>query len=106
MPIRSEILLRDNALPHTTALTQEKLNKSHWKTLEHPRYSPDLLTYDYYLFGPFKEELGGHHFDDDDDVETSVPNWSQAKPNSFFDDEIKKLSILWEKRVNKRDEVH
>ena len=29
VPIRSAILLHDNARPHTTALTQEKLDKVH-----------------------------------------------------------------------------
>ena len=70
MLVRSAILLRDNARSHTAALKREKLDEIHWKTLEHPPYSPDPSPRDYHMFGLLKEELGGHHFDDDVGVET------------------------------------
>ena len=88
---------RDSAWPHTAALTRENVEKIHWKTLEHPPYSSDLSSCDYHMFGPLKEKLGGHHFDDDNDVETFVLNWLQTQPDSFSGDEIKKLPILWRK---------
>ena len=88
MSILNAILLPDNARPHTAALTQEKLDKIHWKTLEHPPYSPDLSSRDYYIFGPLKEELENRNFDDDDVVKTFVRNWLQTPSNSFFDDGI------------------
>ena len=43
MLIRSAILLRGNARPHTTALILEQSDKIHRKTPEHPPYSLDLL---------------------------------------------------------------
>ena len=104
MPIRSAILLRDDARSHTAALTQEKLDKIHQKTLEHPPYSPDLSLRDYNMFRPLEDELGGHHFDDDDRVETLVRNWLQTRPDSFFDDVIKELPIRWE-NVRVKEEV-
>ena len=84
MPVRSAILLCDNAGSHIATLTQEKLNKTQWKILEHPLYSPDHC-----MFVPLKEELGGYHFDDDDGVKTFVRNWLRTRRDSFFDDEIK-----------------
>jgi transposase len=42
LSMREVVLLRDNACPHTAALTQLKLEQLGWKTLEHPPYSPDL----------------------------------------------------------------
>ena len=45
----------DKNRPHTTALIQVKLDKIHWKTQEHPPYSPDLSPRDYHMFGPIKE---------------------------------------------------
>ena len=75
MLIRSAILLHDNARLHTIAITREKLTKMHWKTPEHPSYSPDLLPCYYHIFDTLKEELGGHHFDYDDRVDTFVRNW-------------------------------
>ena len=41
------------------------------------------------MLGPPKEELGCHHFDDDDGVETFVRNRLQTRPDSFLDDGIK-----------------
>jgi hypothetical protein len=36
--------------------------------LEHPAYSPDLATNDFFLFPKIKEILKGRHFDDIDDI--------------------------------------
>ena len=104
MRIRSEILLHDNARPHTAALTQEKLDKIHCKTQQHPPYSPDLSPCDYRIFGPCKE-LGGHRFDDDDGAETFVHNWLRTRTGSFFDDEIKQLLRLEKCAYNKGDYI-
>ena len=104
MPIRNAILLRDNARPHTVALTREKLGKIHWKTLEYPPYSLDLSPRDSHMFGPLIEEQGGHHFDDDDGAETFVRNRLQTRPDSFFDIGFKKLTIRWEKCANKKED--
>ena len=98
MPLQSAILLRGNAVL-TVVLTQEKLDKIHWKTSEHPPYSPDLSPRDYHMFGPLREELGGRHFDGDDGEETFVHNWLQTRSDSFFDDGIKKLPIRWGKKM-------
>ena len=88
MSIQSAILLRANARLHTAALTREKLDKIHRKTLEHPPYSPDQSPRVYNMFESLKEELGGRHVDDDDGVETFACNYLQTWPDSFFDDGI------------------
>ena len=36
---------------------------------------PNLSPCDYHMFGALKEELGDHHFDDDDGEETFMRNW-------------------------------
>lgn len=100
-PIRSVILLHDNARPHTALRTREKLEDFFWETLEHPPYSPDLSPCDFHLFGPLKEALGGQRFDDDAAVETFVRNWLDTRPPSFYEDGINKLPIRWEKCVTK-----
>ncbi|KAK9728956.1 hypothetical protein QE152_g16930 [Popillia japonica] len=38
------------------------------KRREYLPFSRDLSPSDYHMFGPVKEELGGHHFDDDEGV--------------------------------------
>ena len=57
-PIQDVLLLHNNARPHSTALTQEKLAQMYWTAQEHPLYSPDLSPCDYHMFGPLKEALG------------------------------------------------
>lgn len=73
-PIRSVLLLHDNARPHTAAITRDKLEEIFWTPLEHPSYSPDLSLCDYHLFRPLKEALGGQCFEDDAGVEEFVRN--------------------------------
>ncbi|GFU38623.1 histone-lysine N-methyltransferase SETMAR [Trichonephila clavipes] len=40
----------DNARPHTSVLTRQKLWELDSKVLMHPPYSPDLAPSDYHLF--------------------------------------------------------
>ncbi|EFN79147.1 hypothetical protein EAI_11817, partial [Harpegnathos saltator] len=74
----------DNARPHTTALTRDKLGKMYWTPLEHHLCSPDLSSFAFHMFGPLKETLGGERFNDDVAVEQYVRNWLVGGPSSFF----------------------
>ncbi|GFX14205.1 histone-lysine N-methyltransferase SETMAR [Trichonephila clavipes] len=54
---RSELINRkglvfhqDNARPHTSLVTRQKLLQLEWDTMSHPLYSPELAPLDYYLF--------------------------------------------------------
>ena len=40
--------------------------------LEHPAYSPDLASNDFFLFLKIKEILKGRHFDDIDDIRSNT----------------------------------
>jgi hypothetical protein len=91
----------DNARPHSTALTQEKLAQVYWTALEHSLYSPDLYPCDYHMFGPLKEAQRRQRFDDDEQVENFVHKWLQTGPTSFYDAGIKKLPIRWQKCAEK-----
>ncbi|GFW88978.1 histonelysine Nmethyltransferase SETMARlike [Trichonephila clavipes] len=41
---------QDNARPHTSVVTRQKLWDFDWKVLMHPLYSPNLAPNDYHLF--------------------------------------------------------
>ena len=56
-------LLHDNALAHKSATVQEYLNESGIDVLDHPPYSPDLSSCDFWLFPRLKEMLAGHRFE-------------------------------------------
>jgi histone-lysine N-methyltransferase SETMAR len=102
--MREVVLLQDNARPPTAALTQLKLEQLGWKTLEHSPYSPDLSLFDFHVFGPRKEALGGQRFNDDAGVEAHVRSWLQTRPTTFYEDGISKLPTRCEKCVLKPGE--
>jgi histone-lysine N-methyltransferase SETMAR len=52
-----------NALAHKSATEQEYLTESGLDVLDHPPYSPDLSTFDFWLFPRLKEMLAGHRFE-------------------------------------------
>lgn len=46
------VLQQDNARPHVSLATRQKLMELDWDLLPHPPYSPDLAPSDYHLFPP------------------------------------------------------
>jgi histone-lysine N-methyltransferase SETMAR len=93
-------LLQDNARPHTACLTKEKLEELKLNLLPHPPYSPDLAPSDFYLFSPLKSALHGKKFNSAENVQDELQHWLDSKPQSFFDDGIKKLPGRWERCIN------
>ncbi|GFX90715.1 histone-lysine N-methyltransferase SETMAR [Trichonephila clavipes] len=47
---RGVVFHQDNAMPHTSVVTLQKLWELDWKVLMHPPYSPDLAPNGYHLF--------------------------------------------------------
>jgi hypothetical protein len=41
---RGVLLHHDNARPHTAQATQERIQELQWELVEHPHYSPDLVS--------------------------------------------------------------
>ena len=52
--------------------------------LEHPAYSPDLVSSDFFLFPKIKEILKGRHFDDIDDIRSNTTAALKAIPQNHF----------------------
>lgn len=94
--LRSGVLLQhDNARPHTSRVTVEKISNLRFECLPHPPYSPDLAPSDYHIFGPLKEALGGKKFSTDDEVKTAVHAWLCSQPQDFFSRGIEALVKRW-----------
>ncbi|KOC62794.1 Histone-lysine N-methyltransferase SETMAR, partial [Habropoda laboriosa] len=47
---RGVVFHQDNARPHTSIMTRQKLRELGWKVLMHPPYSPDLAPSNYHVF--------------------------------------------------------
>ena len=56
---KTPMLLHDNARPHVTQQTLEKLNELKIETVPHPPYSPDLSPTDYHFFQALDYFLSG-----------------------------------------------
>ena len=69
---KPNILLHDNARPHTAARTKEELEKLKFDVLPHPPYSPDLAPADFALFPRMKRLLRGRVFENRECLEREV----------------------------------
>jgi histone-lysine N-methyltransferase SETMAR len=67
--------LHDNAWQQSANVTQKLMQYFWWEILEHPVYSPDLAPSNCHLFPALKDHLGGHKFQNDDDIKIAV-TWS------------------------------
>ncbi|GBM69910.1 hypothetical protein AVEN_96426-1 [Araneus ventricosus] len=58
-----------------------------------PSYSPDLAPSDFHLFGHLKHNLGGNHYNDEEDVKTAVTSWLSEQAASFYEESIQNLVV-------------
>ena len=59
---------QDNAPSHTSAVAIAKILELQLELLDHPPYSPDLATRDFFLFPHIKIALGGQRFSSDEEA--------------------------------------
>ena len=69
------ILQHDNARPHSALITQATIAELVWELLEHPAYSPDLATSDFFLFGRLKVFMQGRTFINRGGMAAAVHQW-------------------------------
>ena len=51
------IFHQDNARPHVSLMTGQKLLQLSWEVLIHPLYSPNIAPLDFHLFQPLQNSL-------------------------------------------------
>uniref|UniRef100_A0A0K0EWZ5 Histone-lysine N-methyltransferase SETMAR n=1 Tax=Strongyloides venezuelensis TaxID=75913 RepID=A0A0K0EWZ5_STRVS len=69
---RGPMLLHENAKPHVSNITVQKLNEIGYETLLHPPYLPDLSPTDYHLFKELELHLSQKNFSKSDDLKNNV----------------------------------
>ena len=89
-------LLHDNAKPHTSKITRQKLEEFGWEVLPHPPYSPDLAPSDYHLFRSLRNHLVKKQFDDQAQLKSDLENFFSSLSRKFFEDGILDLPNRWE----------
>ena len=89
-------LLHDNARPHTSKVTRNKLEQLGWELIPHPPYSPDLAPSDYHLFRSLRNHLLQKHFDDVAQIKSDLESFFESLSTKFFEDGILDLPKRWE----------
>ncbi|KAK1137736.1 hypothetical protein K0M31_002230 [Melipona bicolor] len=91
----------DNARPHTSLVTRQKLLELGWDVLSHPPYSPDLAPSDYHLFRSMQNSLNGKIFNNADDVRSHLIQFFNSKDQTFYERGIFTLPERWKKVIDK-----
>ena len=93
--IDNVLFLHDNARPHTSIRTREKIALFGWITLPCSLYIPDLVPSNNHLFDPMKEGLRGKHFASDEEVKIAVIKLLKEQLTEFYKAVIYTLIWRW-----------
>ena len=95
----SRSLLHDNAPAHRSVLVKDFLAKNNVATLEHPPYSADLASAEFYLFSLLKSALKGLRFCDATDIIQNAMEELKRLSQNGFQERFQHLYSRWQKRV-------
>jgi histone-lysine N-methyltransferase SETMAR len=74
----------DNAKPHTSKMSIEKIEALGFILVPQPPYSPDLAPCDFFLFAYLKQHLDGNHLTREDQVIAAVRKLFDKSPLQTF----------------------
>ena len=94
---KSWLLHHDNAPTHNALGIGEFLAKNDIVALEKPPYSPDLVTYDFFLFPKLKKVAKGTRFQDPEAIKAAVTRELRVIAEEFFQECVE----AWQKRLEK-----
>lgn len=97
---KGPILLHDNARPHTSMMTRQKLHDLGYEILDHPPYSPDLSPTDYHFFMHLNNFLRKKCFKNQDDAKNAFNDFIASRTPEFYATGINKLVSRWQKCID------
>ena len=98
------IFHQDNARPHVSLMTRQKLLQLGWEILIQPPYSPDIAPSYFHLFQSLQNSLNGKNFNSLEDCKRHLEQFLAQKDKNFWDDGIMKLPEKWQKVVEQKGE--
>ena len=98
------IFHEDNARPHVSLMTRQKLLELGWEVLFHPPCSPDIAPSDSHLFRSLQNSLNGKNFNSLEDCKRHLEQSFAQKDKKFWEGGIMKLPEKWQKIVEQKGE--
>jgi len=96
---RGIVFHQDNARPHTSIVTRQKLRELGWEVLMHPPYSPDLAPSDYHLFLSMANDFAGEKFASREACENRLSQFFANRDEGFYERGIMKLPSKWQQVI-------
>jgi len=90
------LLHHDNALSHTSVLTQQFLAKNKMAVIPHPPYSPDMAPCDFFLFPKMKLKLKGRLFDTTEEIQAKLQRLLDTLIEKDFQQAFQKWRRRWD----------
>ena len=94
----------DNARPHTSLMTRQKLSELGWEVLMYSPYSPDITPSDYHLFRSLQNSLRVTKLASREACENHLIQFFNQKPQKFCTYGIMDLPEKWRKIVDNNEE--
>ncbi|KOC61248.1 Histone-lysine N-methyltransferase SETMAR [Habropoda laboriosa] len=95
--LKGPILLHDNAQPHVSQITVQKLTELGYETFPHPPYSPELSPTDYHLFNHLENFLREKNLKTQAAAENAFEEFIDSRIPEFYNTGIKKLVLRSQK---------
>ncbi|KAL9918814.1 histone-lysine N-methyltransferase SETMAR-like [Glossina fuscipes fuscipes] len=102
---RGVVFHQDNARPHASTVTRQKLRELGWEVLMHPPYSPDLAPSDYHLFLALQNFFNDKKLEFREDCENRLLEFFANRDQDFYERGILNKSYnktvhIWPKSDN------
>lgn len=91
------VFQHDNAKPHSSLRSRQKLTEFGWDVIPHPPYSPDLAPSDYHLFRSLQNSLDNKSFQSLEDIKKHLDEFFANKTRTFWETGIFSLPDRWAK---------
>ena len=98
------IFLDDNAKPHRSRQTRQKIEELGWEPLDHAPYSPDMAPSDFYLFRSLEHWLRGRKFRTIEEMRESLTEFFDSKDRDWYRRGIHRLEEQWQKVIENNGE--
>ena len=95
---------QDEARPHVSLMTRQKLLQLGWDVLIHLPHSSDVTPLDFHLFWSLQNSLNGKNFNSLENCKRHLEQFFAQKDKKFSQDGIMKLPEKWQKVVEQKGE--